>query len=143
MIGHITSPWSKAFWWFAICQVPYMPLLQLSTWGLVIGCAYKCWSRKVKNMQLLNFLIGIFCWPWQGKDIVYRFIVEYSSSMDFYRPLASRSIFIWGFLNHDILGLCWNLRLVIELWYLERFWFSFKGFFLRIIFWYGEIFEFP
>jgi len=32
----------------------------------------------------------------EGKDIVFRFIIEYSSLMDFYRPLGSnnnRSIF--------------------------------------------------
>jgi hypothetical protein len=59
---------------------------------------------------------------YQGKkDIVFRFIIEYSSSLrDFYRPLGNnnnnnRSIFIWGFLKHDILACVWNLRLVIEL----------------------------
>jgi hypothetical protein len=57
---------------------------------------------------------------YQGKkDIVFKFIIEYSSSLrDFYRPLGynnNRSIFIWGFLKDDILGCVWNLRLVIEL----------------------------
>ncbi len=50
---------------------------------------------------------------YHGKDIMLRFIIKYSS----------RSVFIWGFWKHDIFGLCWNLRLVIELWYLEGFWF--------------------
>ncbi len=42
-------------------------------------------------------------------------------------------------------GFCWNLRLVIiELWSLEGFWFSFRGFFWRLgIVSHGEIFEFP
>jgi hypothetical protein len=36
---------------------------------------------------------------------VFRFIIEYSSSLrDFYRPLASRSILIQGFLKDDILA---------------------------------------
>ncbi len=39
---------------------------------------------------------------YQGKDIVFRFIVEYSSLRDFYRPLGNRSIFIGGFLKDDI-----------------------------------------
>jgi hypothetical protein len=52
------------------------------------------------------------------KDIVFRFIIEYSSSLrDFYRPLLgnnnNRSIFIWAFLKKWYFGLCWNLRLVI------------------------------
>jgi len=44
---------------------------------------------------------------YQGKDIVFRVIIEYSSLRDFYRPLLgnnnNRSIFIEGFLNDDIL----------------------------------------
>jgi hypothetical protein len=55
----------------------------------------------------------------EGKDIVFRFIyIEYSSLRDFYRPLGNnnRSIFIiWGFLKDDNFGLCWKLRLFIEL----------------------------
>jgi hypothetical protein len=50
-----------------------------------------------------------------GKDIVFRFIIEYSSLRDFYRPLGSVSIFIQGFLKDDFFGLYWNLRLGIEL----------------------------
>jgi hypothetical protein len=44
---------------------------------------------------------------YQGKDIVFRFIIEYSSFRDFYRPLDSnnnRSIFMSGFLKDDILA---------------------------------------
>jgi hypothetical protein len=55
---------------------------------------------------------------YQGKkDIVFRFIIEYSSSLrDFYRPLGNnnnnnRSIFICGFLKHDIFGLCLKLEI--------------------------------
>ncbi len=53
-------------------------------------------------------------WPclprqaYRGKDIVVlRFIIEYSSLRDFYRPLGNnnnRSIFIQGFLKDDILA---------------------------------------
>jgi hypothetical protein len=41
-------------------------------------------------------------------DIVFRFIIEYNSWMDFYWPLGNnnnnRSILIWGFLKDDILA---------------------------------------
>jgi hypothetical protein len=40
---------------------------------------------------------------YQGKDIVFRFVIEYSSLRDFW-PLGNRSIFIWGFLKDDILA---------------------------------------
>ncbi len=50
---------------------------------------------------------------YQGKDIVFRFIIEYSSLRDFYRPLGSnRSIFICRFFKDDrYFGLCWNLEI--------------------------------
>jgi len=38
---------------------------------------------------------------YQGKDIVFRFIIEYSSLRDFG---GNRSIFMWGFLKDDILA---------------------------------------
>jgi hypothetical protein len=63
---------------------------------------------------------SVFFWGlayYQGKDIVLRPIIEYSSLRDFYRPQGNnnnnnnnRSIFIWGFLKHDILACVktWN-----------------------------------
>jgi len=50
------------------------------------------------------------CWPCkpteQGKDIVFRFIIEYSSLRDFgpYVIIIGLFIFIWGFLKDDILA---------------------------------------
>jgi hypothetical protein len=49
------------------------------------------------------------CWPLpttKANYIVFRFIIEYSSLRDFYRPLDNnnRSIFIQGFLKDDILA---------------------------------------
>jgi hypothetical protein len=38
----------------------------------------------------------------QGKDIVFRFIIDYSSLRDF--GPRSRSSFVWGFLKDDILA---------------------------------------
>ncbi len=80
--------------------------------------------------------------PWQF--VVFRFFIEYSSSLRDFGPLGNnnRSIFISGFLKDDILALSWNLRLVIELWYLERFWFLSEDFLKIILFLHGEIYEF-
>jgi hypothetical protein len=55
----------------------------------------------------------------QGKDIVFRFIIEYCSLRDFYRPLGNnnnnnnnnRSIFIQGFLKDDIFGFVLKLEI--------------------------------
>jgi hypothetical protein len=50
----------------------------------------------------LNLFVGLAD---QGKkDIVFRFVIEYSSLMDFGPPRYSRSIFIWAFLKDDILA---------------------------------------
>ncbi len=48
---------------------------------------------------------GIIGLAYQGRDIVFRFIIEYSSLRDF-GPLGNniRSIFVWGFLKDDILA---------------------------------------
>jgi hypothetical protein len=47
---------------------------------------------------------GLFVgFAYQGKDIVFRFIIEYSSFKDF-GLLVNRPIFIWGFLKDDILA---------------------------------------
>jgi hypothetical protein len=44
-----------------------------------------------------SFLVGL---AYQGKDIVLRFIIEYSSLMD----SGTRSIFIRGFSKDDVLA---------------------------------------
>jgi hypothetical protein len=59
--------------------------------------------------------MSVFGLAYQGKDIVFRFILEYSSLMDFGPYVcSSRSIFIWGFLKDDILA-CWNIWVCIIL----------------------------
>jgi hypothetical protein len=77
--------------------------------------------------------------------LCFRFIIEYSSLRDFYRPILGLFLFYEDFWKMIYFGLCSNLRLVIiELWYLEGFWFLFEDFFfLKIIILHGEIFEFP
>jgi hypothetical protein len=85
--------------------------------------------------------VGAFCWPCilprQGKDIVFRFIIEYSSLRDFYRPLGNntKSIFIWG------LNLKYNILACVETWDISyrikvswRILVSFRGFFEDYIF---------
>ncbi len=49
-----------------------------------------------------------------GKDIVFRFIIEYSSLREF-GPQGNRSIFILGFLKNDILACVETWDLGIEL----------------------------
>jgi hypothetical protein len=59
--------------------------------------------------------MGLLALAYQGKDIVFRFIIEYISLKGFW-PLGNnnnRSIFTWGFMKYDILACVWNLRLVI------------------------------
>jgi hypothetical protein len=47
------------------------------------------------------FFIGL---AYQGKDIVFRFIIEYNSLMDFGLYIIGLFIFLWGFLKDDILA---------------------------------------
>jgi hypothetical protein len=55
---------------------------------------------------LKHFCPNLLFVAYQGKDIVFRFIIEYSSLRDF-GPLGdNRFIFIRGFLQDDIFGLC-------------------------------------
>jgi hypothetical protein len=48
------------------------------------------WNWAYVQLYLTKHFIGL---AYQGKDIVFRFIIEYSSLMDF-APLGNRSIFI-------------------------------------------------
>jgi hypothetical protein len=59
------------------------------------------YSQQIHSLPIPSF-VGLAYY--QGEDIVFRFIIEYSSLRDFYRPLGNnnRSIFIWGFLKDDI-----------------------------------------
>jgi hypothetical protein len=62
-------------------------------------------KRKAKSITLCFFLVfGLAC---QGNDIVFRFIIEYSSLRDFYRPLGNNIIGLFlyeDFLKGDILA---------------------------------------
>jgi hypothetical protein len=65
---------------------------------------------------------------------VSRFITEYSSLMDF-----GPYVVVDLFLNEDFwkmlyFGLYWNVRLVLELCYLEGLWFLLEDFFENYIF---------
>jgi hypothetical protein len=54
--------------------------------------------RRLDGVLLLA-LIGLY----QGKDIVFRFILEYSSLRDFYRPLGNN--------NNNNRSTCFNMRI--------------------------------
>jgi hypothetical protein len=92
-----------------------------------------CWNlRWVIELYYLErfwFLLEDF---W--KDGIFWVVLKLEIS---YRVILSWKIlvFLRGFLKDDILGLCWNLRSVIELSYLERFWFLLEDFWKDDIFW--------
>ncbi len=55
------------------------------------------WVLSMLFVFSFSFLVGL---AYQGKDIVLRFIIEYSSLMD----SGTRSIFIRGFSKDDVLA---------------------------------------
>jgi hypothetical protein len=63
---------------------------------------YNRFQELVENRRILP---SIF-WPCFGRQgyIVFRFIIKYSTRLNGFWPLGSRSIFIWGFLKDDILA---------------------------------------
>jgi hypothetical protein len=73
---------------------------------------------------------------YQGQDIVFRFIIEYSSLRDFYRPLGNnnRSICIWGFLKDGIFWLVLKLEISYRVMISWRILISCRGFFWRLYF---------
>jgi hypothetical protein len=106
----------------------------LNIW-VIFGIGKIQWNFKVvpNSISSVTSPQGL---AYQGKDIVFRFIIEYSSLRDFYRPLPgnNRSIFIWGFLKDDIFWLVLKLeisynRVIIISW---RFLVPFRGIFLKI-----------
>jgi hypothetical protein len=93
-------------------------LWALTIWGWVLLFLAWTWvlSLFVPSFPLVGCFVGL---AYQGKDIiVFRFIIEYSSIRDFYRPLGNnnnnnRSNFILRIFERRYFGWCWNLRLVI------------------------------
>jgi hypothetical protein len=93
------------------------------------GGFYAMWSPQVWVLPeligpMLNsaheglILVTLSALAYQVKDIVFRFIIEYSSLRDFYRPLGYNNntsifFFIMRIFDRWYFGLCWNLRLVI------------------------------
>jgi hypothetical protein len=123
--------WDNAYGWFAYSTQQDLLLCRAHYHQFPIPNENRTWH--------LSTFVGL---AYQGKDIVFRLIIEYSSLMDFGPIGNNRPFFIWRFLKHDNFCLCWNLRLVIELSYLEPFWFLLENF-SNIIFLHCEIFEFP
>ncbi len=64
----------------------------------------------------------LFGVAYQGKYIVFRFIIEYGSLRDFGPSVMIIGLFL--FLYEDFerwyFGWCWNLRLVLELYYILK-----------------------
>ncbi len=82
------------------------------------------------------------CLPRQGRILCFRFITEYSSSMDF-----GPYVIVALFLNEDFWKMIFWLVLKLEIssrvmlsW---RILVSFRGFFWKLHFLHGQIFEFP
>jgi hypothetical protein len=82
----------------------------------------------LKLIQAFPSFIGL---AYQEKDIVFRFIIEYSSLRNF-GPYIVIGPFLYEEFWKMIFWLVLKLEiLVIELWYLEGFLVSFRGFFWR------------
>jgi hypothetical protein len=88
----------------------FISIVFLSSFGVVFPSFFNCLcivshSLWAPTTQTCGF-VGLAYY--QGKkDIVFRFIIEYSSLRDFYRPLGNnnnRSIFIGAWLKDDILA---------------------------------------
>jgi hypothetical protein len=61
--------------------------------------------QTLQGIHFVYFCFGFhfFRIAYQGKDIVFKFIIKYNSLIDFGSP-CSRYIFIWGFLKDVILA---------------------------------------
>ncbi len=105
-----------------------LPISLIHTFLHVVTCV--CFFVKT-NFKIICLGL-LLAFAYQGKDIiVFRFIIEYSSLRDFYRPLGNnnnRSLFIWGFLKHDNFCLSWNLSLVYRVIISWRILVSLRGF---------------
>ncbi len=114
---------------------------------VVVCCSLEVWFfRKSQKLPpspwpkayiiMGNLLALAYQGQGQGRILVFRFIIEYSSLRDFYRPLGNtntnnnnRSILFFNLRIFERIwyfGLCWNLRLsyyrVINN-FLKGFWF--------------------
>ncbi len=89
---------------------------QKTMWKVHTGCTGPSHNSKATIFKPPVLYSECKTQKYPCTDLVFTFIIEYSSLRDFYRPLGNnnnnnnRSIFIWGFLKDDILA-C-----VIETW---------------------------
>jgi hypothetical protein len=77
---------------------------------------WTCWNSVEEvdgNLQCKKIVVLWFmalCWccfvgvAYEGKDIVFKFVIEYSRFKRFWPLGNNRSIFIWGFSKDDILA---------------------------------------
>jgi hypothetical protein len=47
--------------------------------------------KDPQNIFIITHLLALPTTNYQGKDVVFRFIIEYSSLRDFYRPLGNNN----------------------------------------------------
>jgi hypothetical protein len=84
------------------------------------------------------FFVGL---AYQGKDIVFRFIIEYSRLMDFGPHVVGLTLY------EDFQNMIFWLVLKLEISYRVmitwRILVPFRGLLFKIIYLHGEIFEFP
>ncbi len=87
------------------------PPLEPSHWLHEISISKMVCHHFQPGLYYPNYKLRILiCLAYHGKDIVFRFIIEYSSLRDFYRPLGNnnnnnnnnRSILMWGYLKDNI-----------------------------------------
>jgi hypothetical protein len=97
-------------------------------WFCIVSKVHVLWvGLQNPALDWSRWFVGL---AYQGKDIVLRFIIKYSSLRDFGDYLHTRSIFYKRICERWYVGLCWNWRLVngvmISCW---RILVSLRGFF--------------
>jgi len=123
--------WGSSTWFVLI------PLAVRPIWRILFVCPD--FSPSVLYPFFSPF---VECFVVLALDLVFRFTIEYYSSLMDFGPLGNSSISIWGCFERWDFGFCWKLeinsyRVII---YLEGFWFLLEDV-LKTIFLYGEIFE--
>jgi hypothetical protein len=115
-------------------------------------CMHDHTNKTTKpNLFFLQVLLAFAYYYQKTRILCIRFIIEYSSFGDFWPLLGNnnnnnnnnnRSILMWGFLNDDNFGLCWNLEISYNrvIIYLEGFWFLLsRGFFEKLLYILGMV----
>ncbi len=78
-----------------LCWASRLYLDDFFSWVTFIGLDVRSYSTYKSRHVLATIPSFIGLAYYQGKDIVFRFIIEYSSFRDFYRPLLGNNRFIF------------------------------------------------